>query len=135
MRVHTGEFKFTCDTCGKGYQSKKRMLNCQKKHAGIFNFHCDQCDYKTNIHEALERHVMTHSSERNFICPLCQKRSTSHYSLNSHTYKVHKMTLIQIELMTKTNRFGQPMSEEEIQDKTAKRQGLEKGVHAIKNLL
>ena len=115
-KVHTGEYPYRCDECGNGHMTEKKMMDCKNTHAGIFRYHCPHCDYKTNKDKAIKRHISIHSDVKPFICPLCQNHQTANVgNLSGHIRKAHKMTLIQAELIAKRNRFGHPMTDEDIE--------------------
>ena len=115
-RVHAGEYPFRCDQCGNGYMTEKKMMDCQNTHAGIYRFHCTHCDYKTNKDKAYRRHVSIHSDVKPYLCPLCQNHQTANpENMSGHIRKAHKMTLLQAELVAKRNRFGNVMTEEDIE--------------------
>ena len=115
MSVHTGEYKFHCDECGKGFNKKKLLVACKNDHAGIFSFQCDKCDYKTNHENLFKAHYPIHSDVKSIICPLCGKTFTNIGRLGDHLRKVHKTTMLQAEIETRTSRFGVPMTDEDIE--------------------
>ena len=121
MKSHTGEYKFRCDECGKGYNSQKKLTICKNNHAGIFNLRCTLCDFKTNCAQNYRRHLATHSTEKPFICPICAHTSTHVGALSSHIRKCHKLTLTQAEVLSKRTRLGAPMTDTEIEE--VKRRG------------
>ena len=113
--AHLGEYKFRCDECGKGYMVEKKMIICKNNHAGIFNYKCDKCDFKTNDQGTFKKHIPIHSDVKLFSCPLCGYRCTHAGRLSGHIKKVHKSTLLEVEITTKISRLGEPLTEAEIE--------------------
>ena len=91
------------------------MLDCKNTHAGIFKFHCTHCEYKSNRTKAFKNHITIHSTEKPFICPLCNHTSSTTTQLGNHTKKVHKITLCQAERLAKKTRFGQVMTDNDLE--------------------
>lgn len=50
-----------------------------------------------------------------FICPLCNHPSNTTTNLNNHIKKVHKITLCQAERLAKKTRFGQNMTDDDLE--------------------
>ena len=132
-RTHTGDFPFRCDECGNGFHRFDKMLNCKNAHAGIFKYHCTQCDYKTNENRQFERHLTVHSAEKPFSCPVCNHHSSTASNLQSHTRKVHKITLVQAEIVSKRTRFGRTMTEEDLEVAKCKLELAEKSQDTFRN--
>jgi len=114
-KVHNGDYAFRCDECGNGYMRFDQMLDCKNTHAGIFKFHCTHCEYKSNKTKAFKNHITIHSSLKPYICPLCNHPSNTTTNLNNHIKKVHKITLCQAERLAKKTRFGQIMTEDDLE--------------------
>ena len=108
------------------------MLDCKNTHAGIFKFNCTHCDYKTNKTKAFKNHITIHSSEKPYICPLCNHPSNTTTNLNNHIKKVHKITLCQAEMIAKKNRFGENMTEEDLEVNRIKLERVEKVLDTMK---
>ena len=90
----------------------------------------------TKQHKLLQfkEHMNSHTKEISYFCPVCNQQSSGTKNLGCHTkqvmkakiqklpveyftfFQVHKLTLCQAEVLHKTNRFGGPMSEEQIED-------------------
>jgi len=114
--VHTQEYPFTCELCGKGFIKYNRMVTCVNNHHRIYKYRCPQCEYKTNKLLQFKEHMNSHTKEILFFCPVCNQQSNGTKNLGCHTKQVHKLTLCQAEIMHKTNRFGGPMTEEQIEE-------------------
>ena len=84
---------------------------------GVFKFHCVHCDYKSNVASVFKSHSSIHSSERSYKCPLCDYKSKTVAMLGMHTRKMHKMTLCQAEVATSVNRYGQSVTDDELEQK------------------
>jgi len=123
-KVHVGDYAYRCDECGNGYMRFAQMLDCKNTHAGIFKFHCTHCEYKSNNTKAFKNHITIHSTEKPFICPLCNYSSNTSTNLGHHTKRVHKITLCQAERLVKKTRFGQAMTDNDLEHNKAM---LEKG--------
>jgi len=114
--AHTQEYPFRCDICGKGFIKYNRMINCINNHQGIYKYRCPDCEYKTNKLVQFKEHVNSHTGEKSYFCPVCHHQSNGTKNLGCHTKQVHKLTLCQAEIAYKTNRFGLPMTEDQIED-------------------
>ena len=108
------------------------MLDCKNAHAGIYKFNCPHCEYKTNKTKAFRNHITIHSTEKPFICPICNHPSNTTTNLNNHIKKVHKITLCQAEMIAKKNRYGQVMTEEDIEVNRVKLERVEKVLDTMK---
>jgi len=114
--AHTQDFPHRCDVCGKGFIKYNRMVNCLNNHQGIYKYRCPECDYKTNKLIQFKEHVNMHTGEKSYFCPVCRHKSNGTKNLGCHIKQVHKMTLCQAEVTYRTNRFGEPMTEDQIED-------------------
>eukprot|EP00088_Acartia_fossae_P062916 TRINITY_DN7632_c1_g1_i5.p1 TRINITY_DN7632_c1_g1~~TRINITY_DN7632_c1_g1_i5.p1 ORF type:complete len:552 (-),score=117.50 TRINITY_DN7632_c1_g1_i5:314-1969(-) len=114
--AHTQDYPHRCDVCGKGYIKYNRMINCLNNHQGIYKYRCPECDYKTNKLLQFKEHVNMHTGEKSYFCPVCRHKSNGTKNLGCHIKQVHKMTLCQAEVTYRTNRFGEPMTEDQIDD-------------------
>jgi hypothetical protein len=114
--AHTQDYPHRCDVCGKGYIKYNRMVNCLNNHQGIFKYRCPECDYKTNKLIQFKEHVNMHTGEKSYYCPVCRHKSNGTKNLGCHIKQVHKMTLCQAEVAYRTNRFGEQLTEDQIDD-------------------
>jgi len=130
--VHTQEYPFTCELCGKGFIKYNRMVNCVNNHHGIYKYRCPECDYKTNKLLQFKEHMNSHTKEFVFYCPVCNQQSNGTKNLGCHTKQVHKLTLCQAEILHKTNRFGGPMTEEQIEEMKHKMTSLKSFITPVK---
>ena len=130
LKVHSRSYDNKCDGCGKSYIKSSRLQECKNTHAGIFKFSCDQCEYKTNNTNLFNRHAAIHSTEKLFTCPLCSHPSRTAQALREHVTRVHHKTLCQAEVFAKKNRFGQIMTDDDLNNNNA---GTKTKVSKIKN--
>lgn len=114
--AHTLDYPHRCDVCGKGFIKYNRMVNCLNNHQGIYKYRCPECDYKTNKLIQFKEHVNMHTGEKSFYCPVCRHKSNGTKNLGCHIKQVHKMTLCQAEVAYRTNRFGEQMTDDQIED-------------------
>jgi len=114
--AHTLDYPHRCDVCGKGFIKYNRMINCLNNHQGIYKYRCPECDYKTNKLIQFKEHVNMHTGEKSFYCPVCRHKSNGTKNLGCHIKQVHKMTLCQAEVTYRTNRFGEQMTDDQIED-------------------
>jgi len=120
LKVHSRSYDNKCDECGKSYIKASRLQECINTHSGIFKFSCDQCDYKTNNTNLFNRHKTIHSTEKLFTCPLCCHPSRTAQVLREHVTRIHHKTLCQAEVFAKKNRFGQIMTDDDLNNNKTK---------------
>ena len=55
-RSHAG-LKYRCEYCGKGLSSPLQMKYHMSEHTGVYRFNCDDCGKGFNMLSLLEKHV------------------------------------------------------------------------------
>ncbi len=118
MQTHTGNYKYTCHVCQKGYsriedykdhimkhegkgyccqyigcgksfRSGKGMKMHQSEHTGIFPFHCATCNQGFHLRAQLEVHENQHEGI-GFQCLKCGKTLYSQKEFQKHREKCNK---------------------------------------------
>ena len=64
---------------------------------------------------------------------MCNHHSSTASNLQSHTRKVHKITLVQAEIVSKRTRFGRTMTEEDLEVAKCKLELAEKSQDTFRN--
>lgn len=82
--VHTGEKKYKCEICSKGFLSSGGLTYHKKKHTASKDFKCDQCIAAFVTKEALRNHMIKHAPERKFVCNTCEKGFKRKFALKRH---------------------------------------------------
>ncbi|MEQ2219565.1 hypothetical protein XENOCAPTIV_020034 [Xenoophorus captivus] len=76
--------EYKCDTCGKVFQFKSRLIRHFRIHTGVKPFCCHICGKRFNQKSILQVHQRIHTGERPFSCDICGKRFNQKSILNVH---------------------------------------------------
>lgn len=86
----------TCQTCGKGFDTKRKLALHQsfhdRKHAGERSYKCSHCEKNFYGNWWLQRHLRTHTEERPYKCTHCEKAFKDSWSLRRHMRTHHDET-------------------------------------------
>ena len=63
MRAHEG-LKYRCEYCGKSFTEQIKLKYHMSKHTGIYKFKCDICDMGFNLFPQYEKHVLMHNPQQ-----------------------------------------------------------------------
>ena len=70
VKLHTGQFKFYCDTCRKGFNNLSHYKQHMRGHEGV-RYHCQYC-YKLFVNKVnLQYHLSSHTGQYRFKCEIC----------------------------------------------------------------
>jgi NAD-dependent SIR2 family protein deacetylase len=86
-RVHTNEFRFTCEHCGKRFKVKRELADHLVTHSGIQHM-CDICGKLYRGEHLLRAHRRLHLDLYKFQCLMCKKKLATEEGLRNHT-KLH----------------------------------------------
>lgn len=78
------KYEYKCDTCGKTFQFKSRLLRHCRIHTGVRPFCCHICGKRFNQKSILQVHQRIHTGERPFSCDTCGKTFNQKSILNVH---------------------------------------------------
>ena len=83
-RTHTGEKRFKCDVCWKGFSVPSELVTHERCHTGEKPFKCDVCDKGFAQSGNLKTHERIHTGEKPFKCDVCDKGFARASSLKGH---------------------------------------------------
>lgn len=67
----SGQYEFSCPTCGKGFQCKSYLTVHQRVHSSIKPFPCTTCGQNFKTKQSLLDHTNRHLGVKPFICNVC----------------------------------------------------------------
>ncbi|XP_020786875.2 zinc finger protein 467 [Boleophthalmus pectinirostris] len=85
----SGERRFVCTYCGKGFSSARGLETHIRVHTGERPFGCAQCGKRFTQSGHLKTHQSVHTGHRPFACLLCGKRFAGKQNLRIHQQKHH----------------------------------------------
>ena len=59
MQHHTGQYRYQCNECGKGFNEKTHFEYHMRGHDGI-TFRCKQCSKCFTLKTSLQKHLLSH---------------------------------------------------------------------------
>ena len=72
MQLHTGQFKYYCEQCRKGYSGLASYQCHMDKHKGI-KYQCEYCPKKFTTTQFRDYHQSVHTGLYRFTCDICGK--------------------------------------------------------------
>ncbi|CAH0552638.1 unnamed protein product [Brassicogethes aeneus] len=83
-----------CSECKKKFPTKATLINHLKDHGIVYkNFTCDDCGKKYNSQYDFKVHLRNHTGMRPYICEICNKSFTDPRSFKKHE-KIHTGVLL-----------------------------------------
>lgn len=80
----TGDFRFACEQCGKGFQVKSYLTIHMKVHSQAKPYKCSTCGAQMKSKQALIDHENRHLGVKAFKCNTCDRSFISRALLVTH---------------------------------------------------
>jgi len=87
--VHRNLRPFSCELCGKAFNTKANRDKHVRSHLGERYFKCSKCDYETVHSNSLKSHLQRHASNQSFCCTKCSFEYSTNLELLRHYLKTH----------------------------------------------
>jgi KRAB domain-containing zinc finger protein len=86
----SGEPEFSCDTCGKKYFFRSKLLDHQSVHR-VLEFKCEYCPRSFRQETKLKAHykVVHFKEKRTYRCEICNSTFTRRTTLRDHVLRQH----------------------------------------------
>ncbi|XP_076646178.1 uncharacterized protein LOC143355326 [Halictus rubicundus] len=79
---------YQCDTCNASYRVKQLLVNhIKSKHSGERRYKCAQCEKGFNDTKSLYNHVLLHTGKKPYVCEYCNMRFRRKDSRDHHRRK------------------------------------------------
>ena len=88
MQLHTGQFKFYCDICRKGYSDVTHYNDHTRIHEGL-KYHCEYCAKPYATKKRYQYHLSVHTGNYRFTCNVCGKGYNEKLDFDKHV-KSHR---------------------------------------------
>ncbi|XP_066254708.1 zinc finger protein 596-like isoform X20 [Euwallacea similis] len=83
-RVHTGYKPYACKYCEKCFTKKDYLVMHERVHSGEKPYSCEYCGKCFSQGAPLRIHVRTHTGEKPYECQFCSMKFNSRGALNMH---------------------------------------------------
>ncbi len=85
LPIHTGQFKYWCNKCQKGFTQKETYESHVRKHEGrVLMCSYEFCKKTFESSRGLELHISKHTGKYPFYCVNCNKGFHSKFHLERH---------------------------------------------------
>nr|CAD7392794.1 unnamed protein product [Timema cristinae] len=95
---HTGQYEFSCSTCGKGFQCKSYLIVHQRVHSNLKPYPCPTCSRHFKTKQSLLDHQNRHLGVKPYLCDTCGRRFITKGLCKSHQRVCGKGFLTRVDL-------------------------------------
>ena len=83
MQVHSGNYRYTCQVCLKGFMAKHHLDDHMKKHEGKAHV-CEYCYKPFQSSSQFQKHLREHTGQYPFHCATCNQGFHLRAKLEAH---------------------------------------------------
>ena len=86
MQLHTGQYRYHCDVCRKGFNVDTNYKEHERSHEGI-KYYCQYCGKSFAKKQSHDYHLSVHTGRYRFRCDNCGEGFNEKKNYSSHVEK------------------------------------------------